>query len=768
MKKIVILSILMFVGIISYSCKNANAQQSEDYISSEPFQHKIPGDGSKTCSPYFFIKTDDPDHSQMPLYSTKVDVKITGVIANVSVKQVYVNNSKKKLDAIYIFPGSTRAAVYGLDMIVGKRVIHAKVKEKEQARKEFEQAKREGKRSTLLEQDRPNVFKTELANIQPGETITVELFYTELLEYKDKEYEFVYPTAVGPRYSTKHEEFVEYSIAQWIGSNKSTFDIQVAIDGAVPVQSVSSSSHQIKVNKENDHCTKIALTNPKDVNPGSDFILRYGLQGERVESGLTLYEHGDEKFFLLMMQPPKNVKNTEILPREYIFIVDVSGSMLGFPLEVSKTILKKLISSLRPEDRFNVMLFESSNSMLSKTSLPATSENIEKAIKVIDNQEGGGGTELYPALQKAFNYKDPKTKNYARTFIIATDGFVTVESETFRLISENLNQASFVPIGIGRNVNRYLIEGIAWAGSSEPFIIKNQTEAEKVGEHFIKTISQPILSDISIDWGGFDVYDVYPQKIPDIFTERPVVVFGKYKESASGTIVIKGKTAEGALEQFIPLNEAVKSDNEALRYLWARNKIKYLSDYAGFYEDTNDYVEDESDIYFSKSNKEEITRLGLKYNLLTAFTSFLAVDQKTEKYSANRDSQTIAPVASYSAQECNKTMKEYIDVPASEQVFEMVEQMPQYPGGEKELIKNFMEKFQYPANTSGKNISGRIILRFKVTETGEITDVEVVKSLDPAYDKEAVRVIKSLPKWIPGRQNGKAVAVYYSLPVTFK
>lgn len=756
MKKILFIWIWMTLGIISSSCEKANKLQT-GVPEEEIFRHVIPGDGSQSCSPYFFVKSNDPEHTRMPLYSTDVDVKITGVIANVKVKQVYVNRSKKKLDAIYIFPGSTRAAVYGLDMTVGKRVIHAKVKEKEEARRDFEKARKEGKTATLLEQDRPNVFKTEVTNILPGDKITVELFYTELIEYRDKEYEFVYPTAVGPRYSNKQEDFVEVSIAQWIAENKSSFNIHVVIDETVPVQSVSSSSHQIKVKNEDASRIIVDLNNPRDVNPGADFILRYGLQGNKVESGLTLYEHGDEKFFLLMMQPPKSVKETDILPREYIFIVDVSGSMSGFPLEVSKTILKELIASLRPEDRFNVLLFESSNSMLSKKSLPATEGNIEKAIKVIDRQEGGGGTELYPALVKAFKYNDPDVQHYARTFIIATDGFVTIESEAFRLISENLNQASFFPLGIGNGVNRYLIEGMAWAGASEPFVIENRTNAEKIGRHFIRTISQPVLSDISIDWGDFQVYDVYPQEIPQVFTEKPVVIFGKYKGNAIGNIIIKGKTAEGYLQQYIPVSEAKKSDDQALRYLWARNKIKYLSDYAGIYENSGDYAYSEEG-YFSEENKKEITRLGLKYNLLTAFTSFLAIDQKSTvtKYT---QCENIA----YDAVECCKALEE-CPLVKQEGVYELVEQMPQYPGGEKELMKYFMENFRYP----DQPVLGRIVLRFKVTATGEIEEIQVVKSIDPDYDKEAVRIIKTMPKWIPGKQNGRAVAVYYSLPVTFK
>ncbi len=786
MKKGIILSLLLLV-ITAYGCGG----RSGDAVGyeTEPIEdlhHVIPGDGSKSSSPYFFVKSNYPTRATLFLKSTKAEATITGSIAKVKVQQVYVNTSRRKYDAIYIFPGSTRAAVYGLDMTVGDRVIHAQVKEREEARQEFEEARTKGKTATLLEQDRPNVFKMEVANIRPGDTIKVDMFYTELLEYREGMYEFVYPTAVGPRYSNQEEGFVTMSIAQHIFQQKSTFNVDITIDNPLPIQAMAA-SHEISVDKETDNRTKITLNNSKGEELGSDFILKYGLQGGVVESGLTLYDHGDEKFFLMMMQPPKQVSDSEILPREYIFIVDVSGSMEGFPLEISKNILRRLVSSLKPADRFNVLLFESSNAMLYKTSVPATKENIEKAIHVIDNQSGGGGTELYPALKKAFTYKDPSLKNYARTFIIATDGFVTIESKAFQLIADNVDKANFFPLGIGESVNRYLIEGMAWAGASEPFIIENETEAEKVGDRLIKMISQPLLTDINIDWGDFEVYDTYPQKIPTVFTERPIIVFGKYKGNPTGNVTLLGKTSKGEYQKNMPANTFVQSKNEALRYLWARNKIRYLSDYAPCFEENEVYY---GPGYISDKNKEEVTQLGLKYNLLTAYTSFLAVDNdyKEEVYDENVDccksrssyagNYSMVPpppmlkssikfeapdiVACEDIVACDEIIEEVV---VSQKVFDFVEQMPSYPGGDKEMQKFILENLVYPAD---KDIEGKVFLKFIIDENGEIQDITVLRSLDPEFDAEAIRLVKSMPKWNPGKQNGEFVAVKFALPIAFK
>lgn len=574
-------------------------------------------------SPYLLIQIPTKEQVTIDLQSTWIEAQIDGVIADVKVRQIYVNQSKQTLEAIYVFPGSTRAAVYGLDIWVGDKEIHAKVKEREEARKEYESAKQEGKTAGLLEQHRPNVFQMNIANILPGDKIEVLLHYTELLEYDNGLYEFVYPGVVGPRYSTNNEQWVEQSINQLIHSDPD-FNIKVTIHSGIPVQQVKCSSHQIQVEHfNNDKQVTVGLANPEDEKVRRDFILHYGLQDSFVQSGLMCYPHdGEEQFFLLMAQPPLKSKIGATLPREFIFIVDVSGSMNGFPMDISKRILKELLSSLRPADIFNVMLFEFSRMMLSDKSLPATPENIAKALDLICEQQGSGGTELYPALQSAFSFKT--SSGFARTFLVVTDGYVTIESQAFRLIEEQRNKANVFALGIGEDVNRHLIEGIAYSGAGEAYIITNETDAKKVGSKLIDEISTPVWSHIEIDWGNFGVYDVEPIPIPDLFAARPLILYGKYSGKFCGNVTLKGQTAFGEYEQTLSAGDSEMVDSEALRYLWARNRIKYISDYASYFED---------DVRFryqseTPHHQQEITELGLKYNLLTKYTSFLAVDDR--------------------------------------------------------------------------------------------------------------------------------------------
>jgi len=576
----------------------------------------------KSESPYILINIPEAEKVSIDLQSTFIDAQIDGVIADVKVRQIYVNQSEKTLEAIYIFPGSTRAAVYGLHILVSDREIHAKVKEREQARNEYESAKKEGKTAGLLEQHRPNVFQMNIANIQPGDKIEVLLHYTELLEYNNGLYEFVYPGVVGPRYSTGGEKWIEQSIKQLFKSTP-VFNIKVAIRSGIPVQQVKCSSHQVQIENLNNKHINVCLANPEDEKTNRDFILHYGLQDSCVQSGIMCYPHdGEEQFFLLMAQPPIKSEIGEIIPREFIFIVDVSASMYGYPLEISKKILKELLSSLRPTDIFNVMLFEFSQSMLSDKSLPATPENINKALDIICEQNGSGGTKLYPALQTAFNFRT--TSDFARTFLVITDGFVSIEGKAFQFVAKHRDKANLFALGIGENVNRHLIEGLAYSGAGGAYFITNETDAKNIGSKLIEEISTPVWSHIQISWGGFDVYDVEPSSLPDLFAARPLVLYGKYRGKPSGKITLKGKTSTGDYEQAISVSDSEMVSSEALRYLWARNRIKYLSDYAYYFEDdVKFYYESE------KSNHEkEITNLGLKYNLLTKYTSFLAVDDR--------------------------------------------------------------------------------------------------------------------------------------------
>ncbi|MBL7112452.1 MAG: VWA domain-containing protein [Bacteroidales bacterium] len=588
----------------------------------------------KTFSPYFLVMSEDTTLDQLPLKSTSADVVISGVIANVSVKQMYTNEGQKTLEAIYVFPASTRAAVYFMQMEIGNRILMAQIKEKAEAREMYEAAKDSGKTATLLEQDRPNVFQMNVANILPGDTIVVEMRYTELLVPTEKVYEFVYPTVVGPRYVSPSEDGETWPAIPYQHEGEAPlydFHIGVAINAGMKIQEVTCVSHSsVEFNFDGDEVAYSA----DDLPGNKDYILQYQLAGGQVATGLLLYEGEDENFFLAMIQPPENPQDYQIPPREYVFIMDVSGSMYGYPIDVSKTLLRDLVGSLREQDRFNMVFFAGSNYVLSPTSLPATEENINMAIQAIDDKEGGGGTELLSALQTALDL--PGTKNYARTFVIATDGYVTVEKEAFDLIRENLNEANFFSFGIGKSVNRYIIEGMAHVGMGEPFVVTDQEEASEKANLFREYIQYPVLTNIEVDFADFEVYDVEPPAIPDVIAERPVILFGKWNGSATGKINIEGLSGSQTYTSSLEVDKFESGDeNVALRYLWARHRIQLLDDYRNIYSEWSWYA----DTNYLNLLKEEITALGLKYSLLTQYTSFIAIDSIVRADSG--DAQTV-------------------------------------------------------------------------------------------------------------------------------
>ncbi|MGZ3512441.1 MAG: VIT domain-containing protein [Thermodesulfobacteriota bacterium] len=286
-------------------------------VQSQPME-----EANQTLSPYFFVKSDDASVDQLPLKSTSADVKVVGVIADVVVTQIYKNEGKKPLEAIYIFPASTRAAVYGMKMTIGKRTIIAKIRERKEARRQYEEAKQQGKSASLLEQQRPNVFQMNVANILPEDLIQVELKYTELLVPTDGIYEFVYPTVVGPRYSNQPAEtalpshkWVENPYSHQSESPSYTFDITADLAAGLPIQNIACTSHKVDIHYDGPSRATIKLGASEKSAGNRDFILKYQLAGGKVQSGILLFEGEKENFFLLMLQPPKRVNVSQIPPR---------------------------------------------------------------------------------------------------------------------------------------------------------------------------------------------------------------------------------------------------------------------------------------------------------------------------------------------------------------------------------------------------------------------------------------------------------------------
>lgn len=571
-------------------------------------------------SPYFALDGADPALDRLPLKSTRVDVRVLGVIADVRVIQQYRNEGTRALEARYVFPGSTRAAVYGMTVRLGERELRAQIREKQQAQVEYQQAKSAGKTAALLEQQRENVFQMNVANILPGDVVDVELRYTELLLPSDGVYRFVFPTVVGPRYngapgsqSHQAEPWISTPYLVQGEAARDSFALKVELQSPVPLTAIHSPSHAIEVQQSAPSQAQVALGAAAVPANNRDFVLDYRLSSAQFESGVLLSRGAEENFFLALIAPPATVNSAMLVPREYIFVVDISGSMHGFPLDTAKRLLQRLIGRLRPADSFNVLLFSGSSRMLAAESQPATAANIQQALGMLDTQMGSGGTELLPALRQALSV--PADAERARSFIVVTDGFVAVEREAFALVRNNLDKANLFAFGIGSSVNRQLIEGLARAGQGEPFVVLDADSADAQAERFRQMIDAPLLANPQVRFSGLEVYDVEPMLLPDLFAQRPLVVFGKWRGEARGSVQVEGRSAAGVYRREVAIRpEQAQADNQALAYLWARHKVASLTDQETL---EGDYA-----------HSQAILDLGLKYSLLTPYTSFIAVDQQ--------------------------------------------------------------------------------------------------------------------------------------------
>ena len=581
-----------------------------------------PGDSDRTEAPYFTVEGVDGGRvDAFPVKRTGVKAKVSGIIAEVEVVQVYANEAEVPLEAVYVFPGSTRAAVQGLEMKIGGRVIRAQIQEKGAARAGYEKAKAEKKNTTLLEQERPNVFKMSVANIAPGAEVEVRLTYTEVLRPTKRVYEFVFPTVVGPRYAGaggKKEAWVGNPFLKEGTATPMGFEFEMSLNAGMAVQSLACASHEAEVTFS--HATSALVKLKAGAAADRDVVVRYQLADAKVATGLLLEKGQEENFFLLNVQPPARVTPDQVPAREYVFIVDVSGSMDGFPIRTAQLLMADLVGGLRAGDRFNVMTFASGSELMAERSVKANATAVRKALDLVGNQRGSGGTELLPALKRALAL--PREEGMARCVVLVTDGYVSVEGEAFDLMRERLGEAAFFTFGIGSSVNRHLLEGLAHIGGGEPFVVLNESAARAEAKRFMQYVSAPVLTQVKVAFEGFAVNDVQPVVVPDVYADRPVMVGGKWKGEARGRIKVSGLAAGRPYEAWIDVaGEAAKAGamvNPALRSYWARERVRELSDYAGLSDREKNRTQ------------AEVTALGLKYGLLTEYTSFLAVDERPQ------------------------------------------------------------------------------------------------------------------------------------------
>ena len=568
-----------------------------------------------------------------PLKHTEVKAEISGFLSRVRVTQEFENPFKEKIEAVYTFPLPANAAVDDMTMVVGDRTVRGRILRREEAQAVYEAAKTSGQVASLLDQERPNIFTQSIANIMPGEKIKVTISYTETLKYEDGAYEFAFPMTVAPRYipgmavSAGARERAPNTTSVPDASNitppvapKGTraghdISIEVALDAGVSVDALKSGSHEIEVERPSARAAHVRLKNRAEI-PNKDFVLKYDVAGANMSDAILTHRTDKGGFFTFIIQPPERVKVEDVTPKEIVFVLDTSGSMQGFPIEKAKEAMKLALDGLYPQDTFNLITFSGDTHILFPQPVPASPENLEKAQKFLASREGSGGTEMMKAIKAALDPSD--AQGHMRIVCFMTDGHV---GNDFEIISEVQKhpQARVFAFGIGSTTNRFLLDKIAEEGRGEVEYVALTDDGSKAARRFHERVRSPLLTDISIDWANLPVADVYPKRIPDLFSAKPVILSGRYTGGGRALIRLKGKVAGQDFVREIPVElPEAQAQHDVLASLWARTRIGDLmsQDYAGIQQG-----------HARADVKETITQLGLEYRLMTQFTSFVAVEE---------------------------------------------------------------------------------------------------------------------------------------------
>jgi Ca-activated chloride channel family protein len=578
----------------------------------------------------------------VPLKHTGIRTEISGFVARIEVTQEFENVLPDAVEAVYVFPLPHESAVDGMTMTVGEREIRAVIKERDEARKIYEQARNAGHTAALLDQERPNIFTQSVTNIPPNGTVQIKLSVLELLKYEAGTYEFAFPLVVGPRYipgnptsagdhgtMPNSDQVPDASRISPPVAGVHTDDataghdvsMEVNLAAGVPVGDVESTSHKIFADRTGADSYHVTLAD-QAVSPNKDFILKYKVAGNGISDAILAHADKTGGYFTLILQPPDRPQEKALVPRQLIFVVDTSGSMWGFPLEMAKKTVQRALDNLRKDETFNLITFSGDTRILFPEPVPATPENVAKAKQVLAGAYGSGGTEMMKAIRTALGddagADKPMEADPIRVVCFMTDGYVGNDADIIAEIKKH-SDARVFSFGIGTAVNRFLLTKMAEEGHGDVEFVTAPGEAQAAADRFYERVHSPVLTNIAIDWNGLPVTDVYPKNVRDLFSAKPIIITGRYSGSPSGKITIKGYQGTGDYSRTIGVDfSSAGTSNAALEKIWARHKVEDLmsQDWNGIQSGNSKY-------------KAEIIKVGLEHSLATQYTSFVAVEERT-------------------------------------------------------------------------------------------------------------------------------------------
>ncbi|MEP3892253.1 MAG: marine proteobacterial sortase target protein [Hellea sp.] len=583
------------------------------------------------------FKTDRPDrYIKAPMVATDVKMDIAGPVIRTTLSQTFQNTSDQWVEGVYVFPLPENAAVDQLRIVVGGRLIEGQIKEKKQAKKIYETAKAQGKKASLVEQLRPNMFSASVANIGPHEAVAIQIEYQDKSDIKHGVASLTFPMTVAPRFSPP-AEIVKLAAADG-GSMPVVLDpvldrhlispplmnpkdepaeylrlpvsIEINLEAGFDVADISSPYHDISVDRIDGDSARITLA-AGEVPANRDFQLKWkaGFSAEPQRAVFT-ETIGETSYLMTMMSPPlpEFSKDVKSHAREMLFIIDTSGSMGGTSISQARRALKMGLERLGPEDSFNVTRFSSDYSKLFDGPMPATDENIKKAMRYVDRLKADGGTMMKPALSDSFRAKTDESR--LRQIIFITDGSIGNETELFALIQDKLGDARLFPIGIGSAPNRFFMSRAAKFGRGTMVMIGKIDEVETQMGGLFTALENPVLTNLQLSLK--DTGDAYPSRLPDLYDGEPVVSIVKLASNdVPNSLIISGQYADSPYKGRVDLSRAAEA--KGLSVLWARSKIA-------------DLEERRFDRDGAAKIDAEILKTALDYHLVSRLTSLVAVD----------------------------------------------------------------------------------------------------------------------------------------------
>ena len=585
-----------------------------------------PGSGAMVANISYEDEADGAGQVPLPLQHTAVDASIAGHISTVRVKQQFANPFDTKIEAVYVFPLPEKAAVTEFLMVIGERTIRGILREKEEAEAIYRAARAQGYQASLLVQHRPNIFEQKVANIEPGKAIDVDITYFHTLAYKDGWYSFVFPTVVGPRFNPPghpdpvhalprggHPATPGATTVQYLApTERSGHDlgISVRIDAGVRIEELTS-THEITVKRDGPASATVQLADETTM-PNRDFVLDFRLAGAAVKSNLLTYRDPEtgEGFLSLMLIPPVDTAAVSRRSMEMVFVIDCSGSMGGRPLEQAREAVATALGQLNPTDTFQIIRFSDGASQFGRQPVPATEENLAAARLYLASLNSQGGTMMIKGIKAALDF--PHNPSRFRFVSFLTDGYIGNESDILAEVHRRLGAARIFSFGVGDSVNRYLLERMARVGNGAVAYLGLNDSAEDVMGAFFARVSHAALTDVEIDWGGMTVSDTYPAQPPDLFVGRPLVVSGRFQGEAA-SVTVSG-TVDGSRRAFVVEAAEPGRAGPSLAKVWARANIAELSDRQATAGEAHEEL------------GAVIRRIALKHQLVSNYTSFVAVD----------------------------------------------------------------------------------------------------------------------------------------------